>query len=990
MWYSTDSGSFNIKGYHNGSLLQTTYGNYGYNAYLMVDSSESSALSFTSNNSPYTYQGVQITQVLSFVSGGNYVKIEYIVKNTTSSSKSISLGVDADIQIGSNDYAPIENLPGNRGVRMYNGSSQFMFIGRDSYGVTNVDTYWFGDYDIRTQNRYTNSTTYYYGSGSRRGDSGMAWSWKNRTIGAGQTQTYSVLIGIGELNDPPTISLTSTFKNFYYENEEVLITGRVNDINTGDRVTVKYAVDNGTEYEIPQVFTPNGVAKNFSATFRIPSSLSAGVHNLKVWAVDDKGNMSIPATANFTVAVDATAPTGSYTLTPSTWTSGSVTINVTGTDGQSGMQRIKLPSGSYVNSSTGSYTVSSNGTYTFVLEDKVGNTNQYKVTVTNIDKVAPTITLSGTPTSWTKGNVAISASASDSGIGVYRIKLPDGNYVNNSQTTYVVSSNGTYTFEAEDHLGNKSSKSISITNIDETPPSKPSISANTNWTNASAVPVTIIGGTDSQSGVNRSEYKLEGATVQNWTTYTGVFNITKEGITKISARTVDNLGHISEVVTLEVKIDRVAPHATSIQINNDAEYTNSRTVTLSLSALDNASGVAQMQFKNEDGSWSTAEAYKTSKSWTLSTGDAVKTVWVRYKDNAGNWSDPVSDTIKLDTTAPTVSKFVIQDDKPYYNSHSVYLNLKITDAFSGIKEVYISNNNSTWTTFAYAEKINWTLTSGDGNKTVYMKVLDIAGNMSSVVSDTIFIDTVKPTGSIVINNGDEQTMSRDVKIKITFSDNSGGSGIKTVKVIEGDKEYTFPTVPTSPVTIDWRLEEGTGMKTVNVILIDKAGNVSNTISDSIIVDKLSIEKFTLTDVVNPIKFNNKTPFTPKVWDFSPQPMLAGGNISFAVDLKTPYDASVVEDSVLYKVEIIGGSYHKALTGQIGLQSKDHYSKTVTIPEDAPEGAKVYVTVTAKRQLLVSPHDLQVVYFPGVEATTKAQIGVVDGNIHEQVKFNEIY
>lgn len=47
------------------------------------------------------------------------------------------------------------------------------------------------------------NTSYTY-DGSNT-DSGMAYSWKNRSIGPGETQKYSVIIGVGELNTPPTI-----------------------------------------------------------------------------------------------------------------------------------------------------------------------------------------------------------------------------------------------------------------------------------------------------------------------------------------------------------------------------------------------------------------------------------------------------------------------------------------------------------------------------------------------------------------------------------------------------------------------------------------------------------------------------------------------------------------------------------------------------------------------------------------------------------------
>lgn len=316
MRYSTHEfaspSSYNILGYPLGSTLyKTTYGNGnvggGYQTYLNTGSGGNKALdSFPTNGGAKIIDGLQITQTLSFISGGNYVKVEYKVKNTNSTSKTFSLGSCADIQIGSNDSAPIAKLSGDRGFTMKDGNAQFVFLGKGAYGVTDVDTFWFGRYSDRVTNLFNNTST----SSISSIDSGMAYSWKNRTISSGETQIYSVAFGIGQLNDPPTIEINTSLASQYYAGETVTISGKVNDVNSGDVVTVKYAIDNGTEYSVPGTYTPNGVAKPFSnINFEIPKTLSEGKHELKIWAVDNNGNMSNPKTVTFNVVRDSIAPT---------------------------------------------------------------------------------------------------------------------------------------------------------------------------------------------------------------------------------------------------------------------------------------------------------------------------------------------------------------------------------------------------------------------------------------------------------------------------------------------------------------------------------------------------------------------------------------------------------------------------------------------------------------------------------------------------------
>ena len=100
--------------------------------------------------------------------------------------------------------------------------------------------------------------------------------------------------------------------------------------------------------------------------------------------------------------------------------------------------------------------------------------------------------------------------------------------------------------------------------------------------------------------------------------------------------------------------DTIPPTGT-VTINTGASYTKTTAVTLTLSATDASGTVAQMQCSNDNVTYSAAEAYATTKSWTLSSGDGPKTVYAKFKDAAGNWSAAVSDTITLDSTPPALT-----------------------------------------------------------------------------------------------------------------------------------------------------------------------------------------------------------------------------------------------------------------------------------------------------------------------------------------------
>lgn len=83
-----------------------------------------------------------------------------------------------------------------------------------------------------------------------------------------------------------------------------------------------------------------------------------------------------------------------------------------------------------------------------------------------------------------------------------------------------------------------------------------------------------------------------------------------------------------------------------LQINNGASITSSASVVLGYIAVD-LSDVSEMQFSNDNATWTTPEPYAPTKNWTLGQGIGPQTVYARFKDNAGNWSDVYSASIEL-------------------------------------------------------------------------------------------------------------------------------------------------------------------------------------------------------------------------------------------------------------------------------------------------------------------------------------------------------
>ncbi|CZT57901.1 hypothetical protein [Solibaculum mannosilyticum] len=106
-------------------------------------------------------------------------------------------------------------------------------------------------------------------------------------------------------------------------------------------------------------------------------------------------------------------------------------------------------------------------------------------------------------------------------------------------------------------------------------------------------------------------------------------------------------------------LDTLAPAGLTVTLNDGAEYTTSASVTLKLKLTDSTTTGYQMKIWGIDGvddegsaSW---ETYAAQKSITLVSGDGLKTVHVKVRDDVGNESAESSDTITLDTAIPAVT-----------------------------------------------------------------------------------------------------------------------------------------------------------------------------------------------------------------------------------------------------------------------------------------------------------------------------------------------
>lgn len=148
-------------------------------------------------------------------------------------------------------------------------------------------------------------------------------------------------------------------------------------------------------------------------------------------------------------------------------------------------------------------------------------------------------------------------------------------------------------------------------------------------------------------------------------------------------------------------LDTTAPSGLTLSINDGALYATSTAVTLKIAVEDEQTTSYQMKIWGIDGvaeeagaSW---ETYATTKSVNLTSGDGLKTVHIKVRDDVGNESTEVTDDITLNTAVPVVT--ITGPDKSKISKiagfNTSIINFTSDVEFEEYKVCVVPQNNST-------------------------------------------------------------------------------------------------------------------------------------------------------------------------------------------------------------------------------------------------------------------------------------------------------
>jgi hypothetical protein len=223
--------------------------------------------------------------------------------------------------------------------------------------------------------------------------------------------------------------------------------------------------------------------------------------------------------------------------------------------------------------------------------------------------------------------------------------------------------------------------------------------------------------------------------------------------------------------------------------------------------------------------------------WRARTRDAAGETsgWVSFGGNGESARD-----LGVDTYAPSGS-IVVNKGGAWTRSRSVTLTLKCKDTRSGCSQMQLAQDAGSFTSpEPVAGTQAWPLSGADGKKTMSVRYIDGAGNVSRSFADTITLDTTAPVVSGVgASPSPFQPGVTTTTMVFRASDALSGSCQAGIRILDAaarlvrsfGKKAKCPAGGTLTSTIwDGRNAGGAlvppGTYTIEVIVTDLAGNPS--------------------------------------------------------------------------------------------------------------------------------------------------------------------
>jgi prepilin-type N-terminal cleavage/methylation domain-containing protein len=635
----------------------------------------------------------------------------------------------------------------------------------------------------------------------------------------------------------PTVSASNASSSWF--------TSRTTTISASDALSGLAAVRYSWNTNTLLSDCTGGTATSNGAILTVPE----GSNRLYVCARDNAGNPNLYDSTADQFRVDTVNPVVSASNASSSWFT-SRTTTVSATDALSGIAEVRYAwnTNTLLSDCTGGTATSHNAVLTVptgsnrlyvCARDNAGNFELYDSTADQfkVDATAPTspsITrTSSSPTNNATASFNLSAVDAESGVAQMQFSCDNTNWS---------------TLET-----NAATKSLNITNFTTGCTSTSGTKtiyvrfvngASQTSTAASATVVyDIVNPTCGTWSPTESPWKTSGT--QGFTlsesTDTGGSLINVDGgscttgSTNGSTCTVnisDNATNSTVCASPVNRVDATAPTSPTIT-RTSASPTNNATVDFSLSAVDNESGMYQMQFSCNNTNWTTLETYATTKSLNITnfatgcaTTNGTRTIYARFSNNAGGVSTTASTTVYYDTVAPVCT--VTGGSATWQNTTRTITGTCADTGGSGCPVASVTHDFTTDTN---------TTTAGPGSAGGTHTFYDNAGNtVVCAANQTVKVDKTVPTISSLTNTNATPDVYTTSSITLGWTaDDGSGSGFSVTAFqfsYNSDMSNPNPSSISQPGTdgiTNWVSSSVWSASRDNYVyfrITDKAGNVS--------------------------------------------------------------------------------------------------------------------------------------------------------------------
>lgn len=407
-------------------------------------------------------------------------------------------------------------------------------------------------------------------------------------------------------------------------------------------------------------------------------------------------------------------------------------------------------------------------------DPSIGDVAQNSFTYT-VDTEIPTIPrfaldtdsgLNGSDRITTDGTVNISGLESDAS-WQYR-EAGSSEWTDGSGSAFELTGDGSKTVYVRqtDVAGNHSNEGSLAFTLDTSAPDAPSAS----FTNTGSISDTLTNtGLINVSGIEPfalAEFSTDGgstwqsmAQFTSGCTWSGQFELTGDGEKSVLVRQTDQAGNVSEPTSLSFELDATAPSAPVLSLVNDTNISDDNITSEPAIQIDGLTEEGQLVEFRLNGS----SIWQSAVKGIPIEHEGTYNVEVRQHDAAGNISDAGSLTFTYDKTAPAAPDFGLANDTGTPSDQLTYdRTVNISNLESGATwqfRQYLVGVSSEWQDGSGS---SFELDGPDGERIVYVRQIDIAGNASTQVSQVITLDTTAP-GALnltLINDSGDNTSDR--------------------------------------------------------------------------------------------------------------------------------------------------------------------------------------------------------------------------------------